>query len=835
MIENSLLKTNFIGKDGFRWWIGQVAPEKAQGKQINQIGKAWGARVKVRIYGYHPADETELPNEDLPWAQVLLSPQGGSGKGGRSRSLRISPGDTVLGFFLDGDDAQLPVIFGLFASTGEKFGGKGKYTNPFEPFSGYTSKNKPGNILTKNEDGGQSGKKNQKSPRQLDEKKLKKLEEITGEVEKSVSTAIGTVISFAGSSEVQEMKNEMKNAINDVKNATGPMKAKIISETSKKMKGLSNGLIGDMVKTTYKDLAPALNGGLGNLYKDVFGKVLAATKSSSIAKKAGTAAQAAMIGPIKNLQDKLPCATQKIGDSMLGSISDLLTPMLDNVENFTECIGDQMTGAIFNKIIGGLESELGGALGGVSKILGGFDMVNNLRGKAEGLLGMSEALKCVIPADVAKESNFWQLGKGAANVPGVAGETIMKVANIAKEVQEAAGAVGGTSGAGGLLGNLISDVGAFDFMNPNVSTEGFSSSLGECYTGPPLNCKGVKVNVFGADGSGVDARPIIGALVGDTFAEQTGSLIGVQLVNPGKNYTVPPIVEVTDTCNNGYGAVARAIIDYDKSSPTYQQVTDIVIISPGENYPVIENSTSTNEFSIDHVVVVNSGEGYKQEDVITDNAGNEYIKFLDEDGRILNVIPPNPRIQNIIPVTGIPQLNIETETGFGAIIKPQIAPRPSYQGEIKQIIDCITPRDGIVGYVNGEPYYGPFHVHPTRGVKMVGVAHTTSPHAIIYDTPAESKGKNAVIGGLSSQFQTIAADGAVTYTPNETPTPTSDTAPMTDSSMGDGSVTYQDTTPTPPSTSSDTSSGGGGGSSTPSSPPSSPPPSSGGGGGGYGY
>ena len=70
MIENNLLKTNFIGKDGFRWWIGQVAPEAAQGNQINQTGSTWGCRVKVRIYGYHPADITELADEDLPWAQV---------------------------------------------------------------------------------------------------------------------------------------------------------------------------------------------------------------------------------------------------------------------------------------------------------------------------------------------------------------------------------------------------------------------------------------------------------------------------------------------------------------------------------------------------------------------------------------------------------------------------------------------------------------------------------------------------------------------------------------------------------------------------------------------
>ena len=152
MIENNLLKTNFLGKDGFRWWIGQVAPEDAQGNQINQIGKSWGARVKVRIYGYHPADEEELPNKDLPWAQVLLTSQGGSGKAGRSKSLRISPGDTVLGFFLDGDDAQLPVVLGLFASTGQKFGGDKEYKNPFEPFTGYTSKVKPGNLIIKNEE-----------------------------------------------------------------------------------------------------------------------------------------------------------------------------------------------------------------------------------------------------------------------------------------------------------------------------------------------------------------------------------------------------------------------------------------------------------------------------------------------------------------------------------------------------------------------------------------------------------------------------------------------------------------------------------------------------------
>ena len=75
MIENSLMQSNFLGRDGFKWWVGQVAPEEAQGKQIN--GDGWGNRVKVRIMGYHPDNDVELKNEDLPWAHILKSPEGG--------------------------------------------------------------------------------------------------------------------------------------------------------------------------------------------------------------------------------------------------------------------------------------------------------------------------------------------------------------------------------------------------------------------------------------------------------------------------------------------------------------------------------------------------------------------------------------------------------------------------------------------------------------------------------------------------------------------------------------------------------------------------------------
>ena len=55
----------------------------------------------------------------------------------------------------------------------------------------------------------------------------------------------------------------------------------------------------------------------------------------------------------------------------------------------------------------------------------------------------------------------------------------------------------------------------------------------------------------------------------------------------------------------------------------------------------------------------------------------------------------------------------------------------------------VTDLTNLGGYVKGQPYYGSFHIHKRDDgsvVKMVGIAHTTTPHDIIYDTVQESLG-----------------------------------------------------------------------------------------------
>ena len=873
MIENNLLKTNFLGKDGFRWWIGQVAPEDAQGDQINQIGNTWGSRVKVRIYGYHPPNETELSNEDLPWAQVLLSPQGGSGKANRARSLRISPGDTVMGFFLDGEDAQQPVILGLFASTPDYYGGTEEYTSPFQPFTGYTSKIKPNpDFIVKNE-GGDSSSSSQKSPRFLTKEIVEDLNEKlekgeaqlkqlidSGELQQSLSDASEELTNVLKSGAVQTglsdtkeiveglkkkygfpevqafkdigkevvlasgvaqmanntkvtngIKNTLKNSLPDIKNSVPKDKFKEISSVSKQLVSSTKPMIKDMVNTTFDELAPQLNGGLKNLYNKEYGKILAKTGNIALAKKAATAAQVAEIPNVLNIQDSMPCVVKNITDKLLGDVTNLLTQFVDNVDNFTDCIGDQFIGAIFNDVIKGIDKELASAIKGVANIFPSGDIEGLLRGKAEGILGIASVFNdCDIPsADLGAKTNKWIIGLGPASVglENIAGQ-ILNIANAAQELKEAA------ASPGGVIGNL----GLFDFMRPDVSSPGFSSTLSDCYTGPPLNCSGIKINIFGGGGQGAQVSPLLGAIVSDTFAVQTASLIGMRVKNAGFGYKSAPFVEITDTCRKGYGASARAVIDYDPSSPTFEQVTDVYIVNAGENYPVIEpddDDLSGGQYPVDHVVVVKPGQNYKEEDEITDDKGNIYEKFLDDKGRLLNVIPPNPATNNVETFSTLPELSISTSTGSGAFLKAQLAPRPDYQGEIKQVIDCITPRNAnIVGFINGEPYYGAFHVM-SNGVKMTGAKHTDS-DMIIYDTPQESRTSRGMMS-TTTPITTVSSPEVQANVSNTTTTSQPDTSsiPQTDPvDTSNQQTTGQSYTPPPSSPpSGGGSSGSGGGSS----------------------
>ena len=113
-------RSDFLGRDGYTWWVGEV--------ESNQDPSELG-RVKVRILGWYTGShdkETytkEIPTVSLPWASVLLPTDKAQTKN-VGTTCELQPGAWVLGFFLDGDEAQLPCVLGAFRGFQQKESGK---------------------------------------------------------------------------------------------------------------------------------------------------------------------------------------------------------------------------------------------------------------------------------------------------------------------------------------------------------------------------------------------------------------------------------------------------------------------------------------------------------------------------------------------------------------------------------------------------------------------------------------------------------------------------------------------------------------------------------------
>ena len=103
-------KADFFGKDGLTPFIGTV-------EDINDPKRA--GRVKVRCVGWHPYEkegDDGLKTEDLPWARVASpTTHAQQGRVGGKHGLLV--GSWVFGFYLDGDEAQDPMVISSFPFT----------------------------------------------------------------------------------------------------------------------------------------------------------------------------------------------------------------------------------------------------------------------------------------------------------------------------------------------------------------------------------------------------------------------------------------------------------------------------------------------------------------------------------------------------------------------------------------------------------------------------------------------------------------------------------------------------------------------------------------------
>ncbi len=112
--------SNFMGKNGFNWFVG-VVEDRTDPQTLG--------RLRVRCLGYHTEGLDKLPTDKLPWAHVMNPVTSATVSGLGQTPLGAVEGTWVVGFFQDGSDAQQPIIIGTLPGvpselpdTGSKLG-----------------------------------------------------------------------------------------------------------------------------------------------------------------------------------------------------------------------------------------------------------------------------------------------------------------------------------------------------------------------------------------------------------------------------------------------------------------------------------------------------------------------------------------------------------------------------------------------------------------------------------------------------------------------------------------------------------------------------------------
>ena len=122
MSDKGLAESGILGTS-FNWWIGQIADDSTWRENVicapfesKDENKGWARRYKVRILGIHDQGETKIPSEKLPWAQVMYPVTGGGFLASSGQTPNLRTGNMVFGFFMDGQQMQVPIIMGVLGN-----------------------------------------------------------------------------------------------------------------------------------------------------------------------------------------------------------------------------------------------------------------------------------------------------------------------------------------------------------------------------------------------------------------------------------------------------------------------------------------------------------------------------------------------------------------------------------------------------------------------------------------------------------------------------------------------------------------------------------------------
>ena len=661
--------TNFWGRDPMRWWIGQVTdPHKGKWKDSLEVTRAkdkkdiYQFRCRVRIVGYH-GNDTDLKDEELPLAHVLL-PSNVSTTGGCGETMQYQGGEVVVGFFMDGDDAQQPVIFGtLYKQNFIEDGIKKSefYSTGQTDFIPWTSpksdlgKHKAHEDMTPNS----PGPKIVMSDNQGTPKTVSKQEQQARENR--------TVDSFSPCEE-----NEISNISNSIKDFTRKI------QTLKQLNDQAtyiNPAIGSIVDINsevqlatnriHKSMKKLVRRGRSLVISETMDKF-----NKTLEEKTDIFNQAPAQLAQKNLQNTIFCNFEKIIDQLKDYLSKSLENMIGQVLDVPICGVENFMSDMFGQLNNIIDTNLGGL----------FTQLNNIQGG--GIALPSETFSKAI-----KFANIITNVLDCDNLDCAKPMTFSSKNGISESIEDNFSEIISKAGLKSKLNSFIDTVDGMIEADP--SAPNCDTNVLKC--GPP------RVDFLGGGGQGASGSAIVNAL---------GNIIGVAINGPGFGFEQPPILSFYDSCDKGFGAGGYPVMGEvtDPNGNKSLGVTGVVITSPGQDY--LPNTTETDsdgnvkevvpdpnanydgEISyvteLDGVVVQNTGFGYNENDTITvengsitgtdatgddvqsANPGQAEVNLKVEDGFIIGAEVVNGGFG----FTDLPDLTINSDTGVGARLLP---------------------------------------------------------------------------------------------------------------------------------------------------------------------
>ena len=428
--------------------------------------------------------------------------------------------------------------------------------------------------------------------------------------------------------------------------------------------------VGTMIGKLSKAINKWISGGLAALTQQIFNTV--AAPAQALLKIVGI--EEDLLNPVKLLNKALACLATKITQALTSVIEDLIMGMVRNVLNVPTCAVQQFIGALTTKIINFIDSAVTPLVEPIQRILGiVFQVKDFLNGAIGTIRKVLSFLKCG-EKEKCPPSRKYIIDKGVKkDKDGKEQEDLLnKISNFS---------LSGTVGRG--ISDFENEYGQWDIFGSGAGTD---EAIGgsNCNTGNVFECGAPKVTFFGGDGFGGAGKVILGKFMREFDTDniggdikRTASIIGVELTDPGTDYKDAPFVSFDDNCDQGYGCYGKAVIDTNVNSPTYGQITSVIIMSEGENYPAGDEEDAY----IRDVIVEDPGDNYGD----GDDLDNDDLEIDVSGGRITAV-----RIKKPVRYADLPKLNIRTETGYGAVLRPIMTTVQPPQTEIVTSIDCVT-------------------------------------------------------------------------------------------------------------------------------------------------